>query len=174
MIHGNSNIKYHSSLRCLRYFTGNIIKLWIGRLSCPELVITVAILMCPSGPGNVSWWLLISKIWEVKGLSKAAHAFRAGSLVACCTIVCIVASCSSSQMSTFIVTADWSVELCCQLDKLFIVVLVNSGSGREVKGASIRKWPRLKQLESLGSWDNAMRVHEFKSASICAINILNT
>jgi len=54
---------------------------------------------------------IVSKTWEVSYLLKAALAFRAGGLVAGCAISCVAASCSSDQLTTFSITADWSVEL---------------------------------------------------------------
>jgi hypothetical protein len=75
-------------------------------LNCPEQVLTVATLVCPSAPGNVS--LIVDSFQDMGGnhLHEAAQVFWAGGLVACCDIFCVVASCSSSQITTFSTAAD--------------------------------------------------------------------
>ena len=74
------DISYHYSLRKLHYCTGNITNLGFGHLNYPELVFTVAILMCPSELGNVS--TMTAKFQDIGGklFSQSAQACCAGGL----------------------------------------------------------------------------------------------
>ena len=167
-------ISYYYSLRFLHYLTGYATNLWTHCLNCPEQVLTVATLTCPSAPGNVS--LIVASFQDMGGKlssrsSTCIPGWRSGCLLCHLLHYCKLFKQSADHIFHNCWLKHWT---CCHPDKLFIVVLVQSGSGRVVNGAPIKKWPGLKWLGSLGSLDSAMRSREFKHASICVIKVPNS